>query len=318
MASYIIRRLLLIVPTLFVVTVVVFGIMRLVPGSIVDIMVEQQPSSQYALSREDIQHALGLDVPIHIQYWRWVGGIILRGDFGESLWTGDSVVGDMLRKFPVSFELCVLALIVSQLIALPVGVYSAVRQDTLGDYLARCVAIACIALPSFWLATLVMVFPAIWWRWSPSFEYFPFFNNPIGNLGVFIIPAVILGMVVSGTTMRMTRTMMLEVLRQDYVRTAWAKGLSERVIVFRHALKNAMMPVVTIIGIQLAALIGGSIILEDIFVLPGIGRMLVQSINQRDYPVISGINLFIATLVLFINLGVDLTYAYLDPRVHYK
>jgi peptide/nickel transport system permease protein len=168
------------------------------------------------------------------------------------------------------------------------------------------------------LGTMVMVFPSIWWNWSPSMKYIPFIEDPLGNLGMFIIPAIILGMVLSGVTMRMTRTMMLEVLRQDYIRTAWSKGLRERMVIIRHALKNALIPVVTVIGLQLPILIGGSVILENIFNLPGIGRLMVEVINNRDYTVLSGINLITATIVLLINIGVDLTYAYLDPRVHYK
>jgi peptide/nickel transport system permease protein len=217
----------------------------------------------------------------------------------------------------VSAELGLLALILGQLIALPIGVYSAIRQDSTGDYFGRSLAILCIAVPSFWIGTMVMVFPALWWNWAPPMRYIPFSDDPMGNIGQFIIPAIILGMVLSGTTMRMTRTMMLEVLRQDYIRTAWAKGLSERTVVMRHALKNAMIPVVTIVGMQLPLLIGGSVVLEQIFNLPGVGRYMLSVINKRDYPVISGINLIMASFVLVINLAVDVAYAFLDPRIHY-
>jgi peptide/nickel transport system permease protein len=210
-----------------------------------------------------------------------------------------------------------IALLTSLFIALPIGIYSAIRQNTLGDYFARSVAIASIALPSFWIGTMIMVFPSIWWGWTPPMKYVPFFKDPSENLQMFFIPGLILGMFLSGTTMRMTRTMMLEVLRQDYIRTAWSKGLKERVIVVRHALKSALIPVVTIVGLRLPILIGGSIILERIFVLPGVGWLLVDVINSRDYTVLQGLNLFIAMFVLVINLVVDLTYAYLDPRIHY-
>jgi len=316
MRAYIIRRLLLVIPTLLLVTLIVFFSIRLIPGDAVDLIVEEQTYIT-EMTVEAIRHELGLDVPIHTQYGRWIAGVV-RGDFGKSLWSGRPVINELLPRFPVSFELGLLALIVAQLIALPVGIYSAIRQDTVGDYVGRSFAIACIALPSFWLGTMVMVFPAIWWGWSPPMEYIPFFEDPLGNLGMFIVPATIMGMVMSGTTMRMTRTMMLEVLRQDYIRTAWSKGLKERVVVIRHALRNALIPVVTIIGMQLPILIGGAIITEQIFNIPGIGRLLVDIIHRRDYTVLSGINTIMATIVLLINLGVDLTYAYLDPRVHYK
>ena len=316
MRAYIFRRLLLVIPTLLLVTVIIFFTIRLIPGDVISLMASEV---QWLTGKgeEALRQELGLDVSIHVQYVRWIGSI-LRGDLGNSLWTRGPVINEILPRLPVSFELGLLAMIVSQLIAIPIGILSAVRQDTLGDYSGRSLAIAMIALPSFWLGTMVMVFPSIWWNWTPPMEYIPFIKDPIGNLGMFILPAVILGMVMSGTTMRMTRTMMLEVLRQDYIRTAWSKGLKERVVVIRHALKNALIPVVTVVGLQLPILIAGSVIMEKIFNLPGIGALLVQVITKRDYAVLSGLNLIIAFIVLLINLCVDLTYAYLDPRVHYK
>jgi len=211
-----------------------------------------------------------------------------------------------------------MALLIAMLIAIPIGVYSAIRQDTWRDYMGRTFAILSISLPGFWIGTMVVVFPSIWWNWSPPVEYIPLAENPIGNIKQFILPASIMGMHMSGTTMRMTRTMMLEVLRQDYIRTAWASGLTERAIIVRHALKNALIPVITIIGAMIPVLIGGSVIMEQIFCLPGIGRFLVEAINMRDYIVISGINVVMATVVLSNNLVVDLTYAFLDPRIRYK
>jgi peptide/nickel transport system permease protein len=242
----------------------------------------------------------------------------LQGNLGNSLWTQTPVLDEIIRRFPVSFELGLLALISSLIVAMPIGIYSAIRQDTAGDYLARSFSITLIALPAFWIGTLVIVLPSIWWHWAPPLEYVPFPENPIRNLEQFILPALVLGMGLSGITMRMTRTMMLEVLRQDYVRTAWSKGLQEKTVVMRHALKNALIPVVTIIGLQLPILIGGSVILEQIFALPGIGRLLIDVINKRDYAMLSGLNLVMAVMVMLINLLVDLTYAYLDPRVHYR
>jgi peptide/nickel transport system permease protein len=211
-----------------------------------------------------------------------------------------------------------MAMITALIIALPIGTYSAIRQDTGGDYVGRSIAILCISLPGFWLGTMVIVFPSVWWNWTPSMEYIPFLSDPGTNLVQFIIPAVIMGMVMSGNTMRMTRTMMLEVLRQDYIRTAWSKGLAERVVVTRHALKNALIPVVTIVGLQVPILIGGTAIMEQIFVLPGVGRYLVEALGRRDYPILSGINLIMASFVLVVNLVVDVIYAYLDPRIQYR
>ena len=228
------------------------------------------------------------------------------------------MIDDIVARLPVTFELGLLSLIIGQIIALPIGIYSALRQDTVGDYIARSFAILCIAVPGFWLGTMVLVFQSIWWNYSPPLNFIQFTTNPIGNLQMLITPAIILGMTVSGGTMRMTRTMMLEVLRQDYVRTAWAKGLKERVVVTRHVLKNALIPVVTLIGMQMPILIGGSVIIEQIFNLPGMGRLLVTATGQRDYTVISGIMIVFGFAMVLINLLVDLTYSYLDPRVTYE
>jgi peptide/nickel transport system permease protein len=317
MRDYIIRRLLLIIPTVFLVTLVVFFTVRSIPGTVIDLMVAEH-ASESNVNVDALKAKLGLDVPLHVQYARWIGNVIIHGDLGRSIWKGYSVSEEVLHRFPVSFELGILAIAVGLVIAVPIGLWSAVRQDTWGDYLGRSFAIACIALPSFWLGTMVVVFPSVWWHWSPPVRYIPFFQNPVENLKMMAIPVFILGMVMSGTTMRMTRTMMLEVLRQDYIRTAWSKGLKERVVVTRHALRNALIPVVTIVGLQLPILIGGSIVLEQIFVLPGVGLLIIEALNRRDYTVVSGVNLFMAAFVLLINLLVDLTYGFLDPRVKYK
>jgi len=316
MRNYIIRRGISIIPTLFLVTLFVFFSVRLVPGDVIDLMIEEQQGAE-TISREEIEHMLGLDQPIHVQYGNWMLGV-LQGDLGVSLWTKRNVTREIFHRLPVSFELGIIAIIIALGISIPIGIYSAIRQDTRGDYLARSFAIACIALPSFWVGTMVVVFPSIWWQWSPPVRLITFTQDPLGNLRMFIIPAAILGMVMSGTTMRMTRTMMLEVLRQDYIRTAWSKGLKERVVIVRHALKNALIPVVTIVGLQMPIIIGGSVVLEKIFCLPGIGWMIIDAINTRDYAIVSGINLFMATFVLIINILVDLTYAYLDPRIQYR
>ncbi len=319
MRTYIIRRLLLIIPTALIVTIIVFFTFRLIPGDIVDLMAALQISqgSGSGDQREALRRELGLDLPIHIQYGRWLSGV-LRGDLGKSLWTKLSVAENIINRLPVSLEVGILGLIISLAIALPVGVLSGMRPETNMDYLLRSIAILFICIPNFWLATIILIYPSVWWAWSPRMTYISFMEDPLANLGMFIIPAAILGMWLSGVTMRLIRTMMLEVLREDYVRTAWAKGLKEKVIVLRHVLKNALIPVVTMLGLQLPVMIGGAVIVEYIFSLPGLGSLTVDAINRRDYPIVSGINLFVAGFVLVINILVDISYAWLDPRIRYQ
>jgi len=270
------------------------------------------------IDREALERRLGLDVPVYVQYGRWIGGILLRGTLGESLMGGWRIEERLFDRLPVTLELGVLAILIGLVIALPVGIYSAIRQDTAADYVGRSTAIIGLATPNFWLGIMVMIYPAIWWNWSPPMELVPFTEDPLGNLGMFIIPSLILGTAASAGTMRMTRTMMLEVLRQDYIRTAWSKGLKERVVIIRHTIKNALIPVVSLIGLQLPLLVGGAVIMENIFNLPGIGRLLLDALEVRDYPVVSGVNLVFATMVVGINLMIDLIYPYLDPRVRYS
>ncbi len=319
MRTYIIRRLLLIIPTALIVTIIVFFTFRLIPGDIVDLMAALQISqgSGSGDQREALRRELGLDLPIHIQYGRWLSGV-LRGDLGKSLWTKLPVAENIINRLPVSLEVGILGLIISLAIALPVGVLSGMRPETNMDYLLRSIAILFICIPNFWLATIVLIYPSVWWAWSPRMTYISFMEDPLANLGMFIIPAAILGMWLSGVTMRLIRTMMLEVLREDYVRTAWAKGLKEKVIVLRHVLKNALIPVVTMLGLQLPVMIGGAVIVEYIFSLPGLGSLTVDAINRRDYPIVSAINLFVAGFVLVINILVDISYAWLDPRIRYQ
>ena len=317
MRAYLIRRLLLIIPTLLILSILVFLSVRFIPGDVIDAMLGDM---QYfaGVDREAFERRLGLDVPVYVQYGRWIGGIFLHGTLGESLLGHWSVEEKIIGRLPVTIELGVLAIVIGLMIALPVGIYSAIRQDTAADYLGRTVAIIGLATPNFWLGLMVMLFPALWWGWSPPVEWVPFAEDPLGNLAVLIIPSLILGTASAAATMRMTRTMMLEVLRQDYIRTAWSKGLKERVVIMRHTVKNALIPVVTLIGLQLPILVGGAVIMENIFNLPGLGRLMVLALEQRDYPVVSGINLFFATAVVLFNLLIDLIYPYLDPRVRYE
>ena len=315
MRAYVIRRLLLVIPTLCILTIIVFLSVRFIPGDVIDVMMDDRQWVQGDFDRQAIERYLGLDVPVHVQYGRWLGGIILHGTLGESLLGGATVEEKIIGRLPATVELGVMAIVIGLLIALPVGIYSAIRQDTAADYVGRSIAIIGLATPNFWLALMVMIFPVIWWGWAPPMELIPFAEDPLGNLGVFIIPSLILGTASAAATMRMTRTMMLEVLRQDYIRTAWSKGLKERAVVIRHAVKNALIPVVSLIGLQLPILVGGAVIMENIFNLPGLGRLMVDALSDRDYPVVSGVNLFFATAVLGINLMIDLMYPFLDPRV---
>ncbi|HEY91447.1 MAG TPA: ABC transporter permease [Dehalococcoidia bacterium] len=316
MIHYVIRRLLFLIPTILLVTIIVFLSIRLIPGDVVDV-IQAGMAGAGEIDRETVAHALGLDVPIHVQYGQWLWNIF-QGDFGRSLISNTSVSEEILTRLPVSIELGILSLVVTLILAIPIGVYSAIRQDTTGDYVLRSISIACIAIPGFWLATMVIVYPSIWFNWMPPTDMVSFIDNPIKNLQLFIIPAIILGMAGAGYTMRMTRTMMLEVLRQDYVRTAWSKGLKERVVIFRHALKNALIPIVTLIGTFVPITVGGSVVIEQIFVLPGTGTLLLDALSERDYTIVSGVNILIASVILITNLLVDMTYAYLDPRIRYK
>ena len=321
MRAYLIRRLLLIIPTLFILSILVFLSVRFIPGDVIDVMqgrMQEMGVVGTGVDREALEQMLGLDVPAYVQYGRWIGNIFRHGSLGESLMGDWSVEEKIVGRLPVTLELGLMSIVIGLVIALPVGIYSAVRQDTAVDYVGRSVAILGLATPNFWLAIMVMVYPVIWWRWSPPMRLITFSEDPLGNLGMFLIPSVILGTALAAATMRMTRTMMLEVLRQDYVRTAWSKGLKERVVVVRHAVKNAFIPIVTTIGLQVPILVGGAVIIENIFNLPGLGRLLLAALNDRDYPVVSGINLFFATAVMAINLLIDLIYAFLDPRVRYE
>jgi len=245
--AYAIRRFLLIIPTLIILTILVFLIVRLIPGNVIDLMVAQREArfAEESLDRDAMEKMLGLDVPIHTQYLRWIGDIF-RGDLGKSLWSSFTLVQALRQKLPVTIELSLLSMLVSLGLAIPIGMYAAIRQDTVGDYIMRTFSILALAVPSFWIASLIMIWPSIWWDWSPTMEYIPLVKDPLGNLGQFMLPAAIMGLFTSGGTMRITRTMMLEVMRQDYIRTAWAKGLRERMVVLRHAAKNTLIPVITI------------------------------------------------------------------------
>ncbi len=315
MHRYLAKRLFLLIPTLFLVTVFVFSMVRLIPGDIVQMMLEQY---QYAKDVAELRHKLGLDQPIYLQYVTWIGKL-LQGDFGVSLWTKRTAVEELATRFPVTLELSFLSILFSLLISLPIGVMAAVRQDTFLDYLCRSLTIMALSIPGFWLATLMLVFPSYWFHWAPAIgDFTPFHADPLGHLAQFILPGIALGLSQSGVIMRMTRSMMLEVLRQDFIRTAWAKGLPAQLVICKHTLKNAMIPIIDVVGIQMPFYFGGSIIMEHIFGLPGMGSFAFEVISRRDYPMIQAVTLFVALLIVLTNLIIDVSYGYLDPRIRHQ
>jgi peptide/nickel transport system permease protein len=315
MRQYVLRRLLLAVPTLVLVSVIVFSIMRLMPGDVVIRMVE---GHAYAPTVDALRTELGLDRPAWLQYVEWVGGIVLRGDFGSSYWTRQPIWDEFIARFPVTLELAALTILSSVIIGILVGIVSAVRQDSVSDYLGRTLAILALSVPYFGLAVLVVVLPSIWFKWTPVYTYVPFTVDPAENLKIMLVPALVFGVTRAGPIMRIMRSALLEVLRQDYIRTAWSKGLPERAIVLRHALKNAMIPVVSLVGLQTPLYIGGSVIIEAIFRLPGVGLFFFEALTRLDYPVVQSVNLIVAAMVVGLNLAIDLSYAFLDPRIRYR
>jgi peptide/nickel transport system permease protein len=329
MRAYLIRRILLIIPTLVLVTIIVFMLVRFIPGDVLDLMIAEwmEEGSTDIQDVEDLRHALGLDAPIYTQYGRWLGILpqetgefsgMLQGNLGYSLWDNEPVIDIFKSRLPVSIELGILSILISWSIALPIGIFMATRQDSVMDYSGRIFAIVMLSIPGFWLMTMVIVYPSIWWGTMPNIVYIPITEDLGENLKQFLLPAFLTGAATSALTIRLTRTMMLEVLRQDYIRTAWAKGLSERTVLIRHAVKNAFMPVITVVGAQIPAILAGQIVTEQIFALPGIGRAFLDALNQRDYPIISAINTMVATAILVMNVVVDISYAWMDPRIRYK
>ena len=321
MSTYIIRRLLLVIPTLIIVTLLTTSALRIIPGDAVDVLIGQMDLSgkeDRNLLRAQLEEQLGIDVPIYVQYFRWWRDLILRGDLGDAVILGFDVREEIMNRLPVTMELGVLALIIAMLISFPVAIYSAIRQDSVMDYVFRSVAILFISLPSFWVGIMVIVFPSIWWGWSPELIPPDLMEDPWGNFKAYILPAAILGMAINGVNMRLMRTMMLEVVREDYIRTAYSKGLKESVVVFRHAVKNALIPVITVVGLNVPVVIGGSVIIEQLFGLPGMGRLAVEAAFQRDFTVIIGVTLVFTVFVQIIILVTDLSYAWLDPRIRYS
>ena len=317
MQQYIIRRVALMIPTLFGLTFLVFVMVRLVPGDILALIAGDFGATSPEV-REAILADFQLDKNIPEQYVRWLGDLI-QFDLGSSLLSGRTVSGELATRLPVTLELGLLALFFNVAIGIPVGLISAMRQNSVADYAGRSFAIGMLAAPNFWIALILIAMAGRYFRWGvPPASYVGFTEDPVSNIKFMLVPALILGASASGSTMRFTRTAMLEVLRQDYVRTAWAKGLPERTVMTRHALRNALIPVVTVIGLGIPGIVGGSIIIESVYSIPGMGRYYLASIQQLDFPVVQAINLVSALVVLFGNLIVDLSYSWLNPRIRYS
>ena len=316
MGQYIVRRLLLAVPSVLLVSLVIFSLMRIVPGDVVMARISEGGFlTEEALA--EIRAELGIDRPFMQQYVSWLGHA-LQGDLGKSLWSDEPVLRTILERSKVSVQLAVMGMAMTVMIAIPLGVLSAIKQDSWMDYGARFFSILGLSLPDFWIATVLILFLSLYVGWLPQFGYFPLWSDPVKNLQAMIFPALIIGYRLSAISARMTRSTMLEVLREDYVRTARAKGLGERTVIYRHALRNAVLPVITIMGAQTVNLLGGLVIIETIFALPGVGRLLLDAVILRDYTVVQGMVVTFAVLFVVANLIVDLSYAVIDPRIRYR
>ncbi len=319
MQQYLARRLLLFIPTLFLVSAVIFAVLRVLPGDVA-VLILAGPEGQGRYTEADLHRVraqMGLDQPMHIQYLTWVSHAV-RLDLGTSLYNNLPVRDELAHRLPVTLELAMVTLVASLLIAVPLGVLMALRQDTLLDYVLRIVTIGGLAMPPFWTGSLIILALVLFFGWMPPIGWKSILADPWGNLQLIIFPAVAMGYFYAAIVSRMTRSTMLEVLRQDYVRTAWAKGLRERVVVWRHVLRNAMLPVITISAFQFGTLLGGTVVMEWLFALPGLGTALVNSVQDRDYPMVQAIILLIALWFMLINLAVDMLYGWLDPRIRYR
>lgn len=316
MLSYILNRLIAAVPTLLGVAIVTFLLMRAVPGDVVTQLVGLDANNTPERLAE-LRRLFGLDLPLHVQFGQWFGAA-LQGDLGSSLRTGREVAQDLALRFPVTLQLTLMSLLVALLIAVPLGILAATRRGHFSDYLASIFAILGLSVPGFFLAVLLILLFSLALGWLPPAGFVPLAENPWENLRHMLLPAFSLGVILAGAITRILRSSMLEVLGRDYIRTARAKGLAERVVVYRHALRNALIPVLTVIGLQFGSLLGGAVIIEQVFSLPGVGRFALEGINLRDYPVVQGTVLFIATAAVLVNLTVDLLYSLIDPRIRYE
>lgn len=317
MFTYILRRILLMIPTLLGAVTLIFLVMRLLPGDAALYILGSEETAE--VNREalaQIRRELGTDQPLPVQYVQWLWGVV-RLDFGNSYWTKQPVIEELAQRYPMTANLAVMSLLLSTAIAIPIGVLSAVKQDTFADYAARIFVITGLSLPNFWLAILIILGLVHYFKWLPPLDYAPFWVDPWLNFKQLVFPAAATGYRLSAISARMTRSSVLEVLRDDYVRTARAKGLREQTVVLKHALKNALLPVITITSVELLILFGGLVVVETVFTIPGIGRFLVDAIIHRDYPSIQALVFVFSLFVVVVNLLVDITYALLDPRIRY-
>jgi len=315
--KYIVKRVLLMIPTLLGVAVIIFFLMRIVPGDIVELRFAGESAYAQKENLDKERARLGLDKPIWHQFLSWMGGIV-RLDFGTSMWTGAPITEEIRLRFVLSLQLAIMATIVAVALAIPLGVIAALRQDTWVDYAVRILSIAGLAMPSFWLGIVFILGLLIVFKWLPPMVYTPFWTDPVQNLAQLIWPALAVGYRYSAVATRMTRSAMLEVLREDYIRTARAKGLWEKLILSRHALKNAMLPVLTVIALEFAFLIGGLVVTEQVFNLNGLGMLFVESVAHRDYTLTQALVMLVAFSFIFVNFLVDLAYAWLDPRIRFR
>jgi peptide/nickel transport system permease protein len=317
MSKYIAKRVLLMIPTLLGVAVLIFFLMRIVPGDIVELRVAGESSfaSQENLDKERVR--LGLDKPLWQQFATWMAGLA-RLDFGTSMWTGAPITEEIRLRFALSLQLAIMATAIAVLLAIPLGVLAALKQDTWVDYVVRIFSIAGLATPSFWLGIVFILTLLVVFKWLPPMVYTPFWVNPVQNLAQLIWPALAVGYRYSAVAMRMTRSSMLEVLREDYIRTARAKGLWQTLILSRHALKNAMLPVLAVIALEFAFLMGGLVVTEQVFNLNGLGLLFVEAVAHRDYTLVQALVMLVATVFIVMNFLVDLMYAWLDPRIRFR
>lgn len=314
MGKYVLKRILLLIPTMILVCVIVFVLMRLVPGSAVDMVVYQYQQNGIEITYEEAEAKLGLDKPAVVQFFEWFGGI-LTGDLGDCLFTEETVWSVLKAQIPVSLELSIMTLVLSELIGIPLGLYCASHPDTPGDVIIRTLGVIMGSVPVFWIGTIVLVYPAMWWGYSPPLTYVSFFESPLENLQMFLIPAILGALTSAGNNIRTVRTMTLEVMRQDYVRTAWAKGAKQSRVMTAHAFRNALIPIITMIGGSIAGLLGGNVVMENLFNIPGIGQQVVTALNNRDYPLAQGCTVVFALYSMIVILIVDLLYTVCDPRV---
>ena len=315
MGHYIVRRLMFMIPSLWLMVTAVFFLLHVIPGDITDtVFLDASPNPE---QKERLRHDLGLDQPVYVQYAQWLGKL-LRFDFGYSLDRNKPVLASLKETMPNSLRIGALALVISWIVAIPIGVLAAVRQDSWVDFIARGWAVLMLAIPNFFIAVLTLIVPAFVFGWAPAVNPPPFSEDPIKSTLGSLVPAAVLGVALTGTLLRMTRAMMLEVLRSDYIRTARAKGLAEMGVIMHHALKNALIPVVTILGGQVALLIGGSVIIENLFGIQGMGNLVYQAVLAKDVAVVQAISVIYGVFILAVNLLVDVSYAWLDPRIKFS